>query len=157
MIFCLRKETAVCVVFVLPLVWFWIPSCCRQWHVVELIQSMRRPGVGMIIQQNRWKCPFPAPSPQQKYRISKACVMIRTFYFSKKLSAPLNSANLLKILSPAKTHHSVTCSEAGQGCKMWVVKKLTFLAHFIWFFASFFKCFQSFDKSVDSFKISLEL
>ena len=49
---------------------------------------------------------IPPTLPQQKYHISKDCVMIRTFYFSKKSSKPLNSANPLKILTPV--YHKLT-------------------------------------------------
>ena len=67
---------------------------CREWKLLAINPHDRT--------AENVHTPKPHPpshSHPQKYHISKACVMIRTFHFSKISS--LNSANPLRILTPA--------------------------------------------------------
>ena len=66
---------------------------------------VKQPELGMIIQQNCWKCPYPPPPPpppptHKNTILQKLVSWSELFIFLNKSSKLLNSANPLKILTP---------------------------------------------------------
>ena len=117
----------------------WVSSFCLQW-VKEILFEVLRPSQpirghvehGQFTRGGNYNSTKTAENVHTtyrhptKYHISKACVIIRAFYFSKKSSKLLNSANPLKILIPGSTLPNHTF--IGQ---TWSSKRLTSIVHIL--------------------------